>query len=194
MRRSVRHDGVVTVSRGATSAAASATATSAPRARSVSTTSSVVYATPTRAEGKSAAISTTAGCGRVPTSVTPGSAVPPASSTSSWTARSAASSAISQSTPRSLRFDASEGRRCRRRVRAIDTGSKFADSTTIVVVASVTSVAAPPMTPARPMGPESSVMSRSSGSSSRSLPSRVVRVSPARARRTTISPESVSAS
>ena len=190
MRRSVRHDGAVTVSRGAASSAASATVTSAPRARSVSTTSSVVYATPTRAEGKSAAISTTAGCGRVPTSVTPGSAVPPAS----CTARSAASSATSQSTPRSLRFDASEGRRCRRRVRAIDTGSKFADSTTIVVVASVTSVAAPPMTPARPMGPESSAMSRSSGSSSRSLPSRVVRVSPARARRTTISPESVSAS
>ena len=50
------------------------------------------------------------------------------------------------------------------------------------------------ITPASPMGPESSVMSRSSGSSLRSTSSRVTSVSPALARRTTIGPDTRAAS
>ena len=54
----------------------------------------------------------------------------------------------------------------------------------------VTSVLAPPMTPARPIAPESSAMTRSPGSSARSCPSSVVSRSPGAARRTTIAPDS----
>ena len=48
------------------------------------------------------------------------------------------------------------------------------------MVAAVTSVGPPPMTPASAIGPLSSVMSRSSGSSARSCPSSVVSRSPGR--------------
>ena len=58
----------------------------------------------------------------------------------------------------------------------------------------VTSVGPPPMTPASAIGPRSSVMSRSSGSSARSCPSSVVSRSPGAARRTTTSPDSASRS
>ena len=56
------------------------------------------------------------------------------------------------------------------------------------------SVAAPPITPARAIGPESSVMTTSSGSRSRTTSSSVVSFSPAVARRTRMSPESLAAS
>ena len=70
------------------------------------------------------------------------------------------------STPRSNRFDASLGSLCRRAVRAIvdrvevrsldqDVGRRRRSSRSV----------SPPITPARPIGPESSVISRSSASS-----------------------------
>ncbi len=133
------------------------------------------------------------------TSVTPASAVPPARSTSRSTVRWAAAAAASGSTPRSKRLDASEESFMRRAVREIDTESKCAASMTTSVVpvtapvsGSVTesaiSVLAPPMTPARPIGPLLSVITRSSASSVRLTPSRVVNFSPCSARRTPMVP------
>ena len=58
----------------------------------------------------------------------------------------------------------------------------------------LTSVVAPPMTPASPIGPESSAMTRSTGSSGRTTSSRVVTFSPLSAGRTTIGPASRSPS
>ena len=58
----------------------------------------------------------------------------------------------------------------------------------------VISVDAPPITPASPMGPDPSVMSRSSGSSVRVTSSRVTSRSPTTARRTTTPPVSRPAS
>ena len=86
----------------------------------------------------------------------------------------------SGSTPRSKRLDASEGSLCRRAVRKTDIASKWAASITTWVVLAESSVVAPPITPARPIGPESSVISRSSADSVRSTPSSVVSRSPAR--------------
>ncbi len=144
------------------------------------------------------------GCGAA-MSVTPASAVPPAISTSRSTARCAAARAASGSTPRSKRFDASEGSLWRFAARAIATGSKCAASTMISVVpvttpvsGSVTgsriSVVAPPITPARPIGPLLSQISRSSADSFRLTPSSVVSVSPSAARRTWIGPSTRSRS
>ncbi len=127
-------------------------------------------------------------------SVTPASAVPPASRTSRSTVRCAAAAAACGSTPRSKRLDASEDSLWRRAVRAIEIASKCAASMTTSVVsacspsASAISVLAPPMTPARPIGPRSSVMTRSSASSTRTVPSRVVSFSPCVARRTPMAP------
>ncbi|OUD85028.1 hypothetical protein BC477_11495 [Clavibacter michiganensis subsp. michiganensis] len=92
------------------------------------------------------------------------------------------------STPRSKRLDASLGSLCLRAVRAIDTGSKPAASISTRLVPAPISVAAPPMTPASPTGPEPSAMTRSSGCSARSRPSSVTSVSPSAARRTTMPP------
>ncbi len=72
--------------------------------------------------------------------------------------------------------------------------SKWAASMTTEVVASDSSVLSPPMTPAMPIGPLSSVISRSSVESGRSTSSSVVIDSPCAARRTTIGPDSLSAS
>ncbi len=138
----------------------------------------------------------------VTTSVTPSSAVPPASSTSRSTVRCAAADAASGSTPRSKRLAASEDSLWRRAVRAMESASKCAASITTSVVprcspvpGSVTppaiSVLAPPMTPARPMGPRLSVMTRSAASSTRLVPSRVVSFSPGAARRTPIGPSTL---
>ena len=104
--------------------------------------------------------------------------------------RSAATGGSCGSTVRSNRRDASLGSLCRRAPRAIVAGSKCAASitTSIGSVPGRISVDAPPITPARPIGPESSVMSRSSGSRRRSTSSRVVSVSPGCARRTTMRP------
>ena len=129
-----------------------------------------------------------AGCGASPTTVTPGSAVPPPYWTSSSTTRSAAAGVITGSTPRSLRLPASEVSLCRLPVRNIDTASQCAASTSTRVVVGDISVVSPPMTPPRPMIPESSVTTRSSVDSARSTPSSVVSRSPSVARRTRIGP------
>ena len=120
--------------------------------------------------------------------------VPPPCSTSSWATRSAAYDGSSGSTPRSKRLDASEGSLWRRAVRKIDVASKCAASITTWVVVSLSSVVWPPMTPAMPIGPVSSVISRSSADSVRVTSSRVVSFSPSAARRTTIGPDSLSPS
>ncbi len=138
------------------------------------------------------------GCGAA-MSVTPASAVPPAIRTSRSTARCAAARAASGSTPRSKRLDASEGSLWRLAVRATETASKCAASmiTSVEpvlspvsgsVTASRISVLEPPMTPARPIGPELSQISRSSADSLRLTPSSVVMLSPSCARRTWIGP------
>ena len=132
--------------------------------------------------------------GASPTTVTPGSAVPPPCATSSSTTRSAAAGVIAGSTPRSLRFPASEVSLWRLPVRNIDTASQCAASTSTRVVVSDISVVSPPMTPPSPMIPLSSVTTRSSGERARSVPSSVVSRSPSVARRTRIGPDSLSAS
>lgn len=88
---------------------------------------------------------------------------------------------------------------CRFAERAMVTGSKCAASMMISVEPVVTpvsgsvtgstiSVEAPPITPASPIGPELSQISRSSADSFLVVPSSVVRVSPSAARRTWIGP------
>ena len=129
-----------------------------------------------------------------PTTVRPGSIVPPPCSTRSSATRWAAGACSSVSTPRSLRLDASDGSLCRRTLRPIVGGSKCAASMTMSVVFSSISTWAAPITPAMPTGPPSSVMSRSSGSSVRTTSSRVVIFSPPSARRTTMSPWSLARS
>jgi hypothetical protein len=62
------------------------------------------------------------------------------------------------------------------------------------VVPSPISVDAPPITAASPIGPDSSVITRSSLVSFRSTPSRVVSFSPSRASRTVIGPVTASRS
>ncbi len=67
-------------------------------------------------------------------------------------------------------------------------GSKIADSMTTSVVDAPISEAAPPITPAIPIGPAESAMTSVSGSSSRTTWSSVSKRSPAVARRTTMRP------
>ena len=86
------------------------------------------------------------------TSVTAGSAVPPPCSTSRSTQSWAAAGGSAGSTPRSNRLDASVTSLCRRDERATVTGSKCAASMRTSVVDGVTSLVAPPMTPAMPRG------------------------------------------
>ncbi len=66
---------------------------------------------------------------------------------------------------------------------------KFADSKTTMVVSSIISEFSPPMIPARPMGLLSSAMTSIPFFRFRTVPSRVVRVSPSSASWTTIFPE-----
>ena len=68
-------------------------------------------------------------------------------------------------------------------VRRIDPGANHALSRSTRVVRSVTSVLAPPITPASPMARRGSAIISIVGSSARSWPSRVVKRSSARARR-----------
>ncbi len=190
--RSGRQDGTVTTS-------SSCPYTSQPTCWRRRTTVSRPYVTPATRSGWSALTVIVRGPLGETTSVTPASAVPPASSTSRSTVRCAAADAACGSTPRSKRLDASEVSRCRRAVRAMETASKCAASTTTSVVplttpvsgsatASAISVLAPPITPARPIGPRLSVMTRSPASRTRFVPSRVVSFSPGSARRTPIVP------
>ena len=130
------------------------------------------------APGRSRPSAMAVGAGGVPTTVTPGATVPPPYVVSSSATRSAAASQMVGSTPRSLRLPASEVSLCRLPVRNIETGSQWAASITTVVVASDISVVSPPITPPRPIAPESSVTTRSSVDSARSTPSRVVQPLP----------------
>ena len=114
----------------------------------------------------------------MPTTVTPGSAVPPPYVVSSSTTRSAAAWVTTGSTPRSLRLPASEVSLWRLPVRNIEVASQWAASTSTDVVVADISVVSPPMTPPRPMIPESSVTTRSSVDRARSVPSSVVSRSP----------------
>ena len=66
---------------------------------------------------------------------------------------------------------------------------KLADSNTTVVVSSIISEFSPPIIPASPMGLASSAITSIPGFRFRTLPSKVVRVSPSVASRTTILPE-----
>ena len=65
---------------------------------------------------------------------------------------------------------------------------KFADSKMMVFVSSTISEFSPPMTPARATGFSASAMTSMLGVSLRLAPSRVMSLSPASARRTTILP------
>ena len=135
------------------------------------------------------------GCGSTePRTVSSARRVPPASSTSSSATRCAAAYAAAGSTPRSNRRDASVESLWRRDVRARVIASKCAASITTSRVPADSSLVAPPITPARPIGPVWSVITRSSTSSGRTTSSRVVSFSPSYAWRTTIGPSSVSRS
>jgi hypothetical protein len=70
----------------------------------------------------------------------------------------------------------------------IPTGSKFAASSRMSAVSSLSSVSSPPMIPARATPRSASAITRSDGSSFRSSPSSVRSSSPGSARRTTIRP------
>ena len=74
---------------------------------------------------------------------------------------------------------------CRAVLRTL-TASKAALSSRTLVVAAVTSVSSPPMTPASATGPTASAMTRCAGFSERVTLSSVTSVSPSRARRTVI--------
>ena len=92
-----------------------------------------------------------------------------------------------RSAPRSKRCEASVWSPWRLAVRRTVAGWNQADSTRTRRVPAEISESPPPITPARALPRSRSAMTRSSGSSSRSLPSRVVIRSPGRAVRTTIS-------
>ncbi len=126
-------------------------------------------------------------CGRGWTSTTPGRTVPPASSAMSAAQRSSAGITIPGSAPRSKRWEASVLRPWRREVRRMLPGANQADSSSTRVVPAEISESPPPITPASALPRSRSAMRRSSGSSVRSLPSRVTIFSPGRAVRTTIS-------
>ena len=121
-------------------------------------------------------------------SMRPRATDPPAQARVNWATRSAPMRASRASWPFSNRRLASERRAKRWPVRRMLTGSNTADSMAISIVASVISLAAPPMTPAMPIGPLVSAMIKVSGVSSRSTWSRVSSRSPGSARRTTIVP------
>ena len=101
-----------------------------------------------------------------------------------WTPSSAAPGRLRARSAWTPRWTACAGGRSGRRRPA----SKCAASRTRSVDAASTSVVRPPIVPARPTGPESSVMRRSSGSRRRVTWSRVSSCSPGAARRTTIGP------
>ncbi len=90
------------------------------------------------------------------------------------------------SAPRSKRYAASVRSPSAREVRRIETGSNQALSRRTRVVRSVTSVWAPPITPASPTARLGSAITSIESSRTRSCPSSVVKRSPFAARRTTI--------
>ncbi len=170
------------------------TTTSDPTARISSTTWVGSISVPSTVPGRPTSTVVVGRAGSAPRTVSAGARVPPASATSSDATRWAAAYAAAGSTPRSYRREASDDSLCRRDVRARVMASKWAASMTTSVVASEISVDAPPITPARPIGPESSVISRSSASQLRITSSSVVSFSPAAALRTTIGPVNRAAS
>ena len=88
--------------------------------------------------------------------------LPEASSVNNPAALEAAALEMELSTPRSNRFDASDGSLWRLALLAIEIGSKIAASIRTDLVLAPTSVRAPPITPAIPIGPCSSQISKSS--------------------------------
>ncbi len=90
------------------------------------------------------------------------------------------------SAPRSKRYAASVASPRLFDVLRMEAGLKYALSRRTLVVSAVTSVLAPPMTPARAIALSGSAMRSMESVSSRSWPSSVVRRSPGRARRTMI--------
>ena len=102
-------------------------------------------------------------------------------------ARSAAKGAISISAPRSKRCEASVCMPCDFDVRRMDRGSNQALSSSTERVPGEISELVPPMIPASATAAPASAITRLSGESVWSTPSRVVRCSPGWARRTMIS-------
>ena len=107
----------------------------------------------------------------------------PQSSTSMRAAAREAAGARCGSTPFSQRFEPSVRRPSACEVRSTWLRVKLAASSTIVRELSVISESAPPMMPPTACGPSESAITSIEASSSRSWPSSVRAVSPARARR-----------
>ncbi len=134
--------------------------------------------------------STVVGGGTEPSTITrPAATVAPQISTASWQNRSSARSMPRGSAPRSNRVDASDRRPSLRLVFAIVIRSQTAASSRTLVVVSLISVAAPPITPARLIGSSAPLQTTPSAAvNDRSTSSRVVRTSPSDAIRTRIAP------
>ena len=124
------------------------------------------------------------------TSTTSPTNSPPPDSRIICATRSHDNTVDSKSAPRSNRCDASVCIPCRRAIFRTIPGSHHADSITMFRVFSVIMVSYPPITPASPTGFFASQTTRSSDVNLRTTPSRVFRVSPSRALRTTIFPPS----
>ena len=123
------------------------------------------------------------------------SAVPPAVSRMSFTASAEAGSTPDGSTPRSKRYDESEVSAVRRDVRRMPCGVKYADSSRISVVAAVTPLCRPPITPARASAaPDASEISKSSAVRTWADSSSARNASPSVAWRTTMPPVRLAAS
>ena len=137
-------------------------------------------------------VTNVAGRGRGYSSIHPGRTVPAPILSINSHARASAVTGASGSAPRSNRYEASVDRPSRRLVRRTDFGRNQALSMAIVLVRSLTSEAAPPMTPAIPVARSASAMTSMSASSARSCPSSVRTRSPGFGSRTRISrPESL---
>ncbi len=112
---------------------------------------------------------------------TTGPGSPPAISMSSAVARSMALACCVGSTPRSNRIEASVCKPKRLARPLIAAGGKYAASRNTSAVSPTTAVLSPPIIPARPIGPDLSVITTRSSSNSISRASSKVSLSPARA-------------
>ena len=158
---------------------------SKPMAASRRRASSSATATPSsRATRDSRSVVVRGAYGRETTSAAAVS-LPPATSASKPAARAAARIWPSGSTPRSKRYEASVERPRAFEARRTLGASNPADSMRTRVVASVTAVEAPPITPATATGASASAITSVPSGRSRATPSSVSMVSPARLRRTT---------
>ena len=124
--------------------------------------------------------------GRGYTSKGVGATSPPVSLVIRRAARSSACTGASQSAPRSKRVAASVKIPSRDRASRTRDGAKYALSSRMSVVSADTWEWAPPITPASAWGRVPSAMTSISSSSRHWVPSSISKVSPARARRTTM--------